>query len=950
MKARILCLSLFLLVPSLFAQEADKDVVPLDPAVRTGTLENGLKYFIRQNKKPEQRVEMRLAVNVGATVEDDDQQGLAHFLEHMAFNGTKKFKKSELVDFLESLGVGFGPDLNAYTSFDETVYMLRLPTDDLAVAEKGVEILSEWAFNITSTDKAIDDERGVIIEERRGRRGAGSRIQDKQFPVLFHNSRYANRLPIGKLEVIENTPNQRLRDFYDRWYKPENMGVMIVGDLDPDLAEKWIKQYFSDEPATKDPEPIPTFTVPPHNDTKIGLFTDPELTGSQISLVFKHPSQRSKTEADFRQGLTQSLVTSMLNQRISERANKSNAPFFGGGTYRGNYTRGGSVFYLYASVKDEEGAQERGLKAVLEEVQRARIHGFTQSELDRSKKSLLRGMERRFNERDTTESGTLVAELVAYYLTGDMVPGVAVKLDLYKKYLAEISLKELNLLLDEWMTDENRVILGKAPEKADGTNHLADEAALLAMIAEADKWTLEPYEDTVGDAPLAVAPEKAGSVVSKEFDEKLGVHTWMLSNGVKVMLKPTDFKADQILFSTWSHGGSSLETADNFYPAATASTMANIGGFGEYNAVNLRKKMAGKLVSLAPRISTYSEGMSGSSTPADLETFFQLLHLGFTDPHRDEEAFAAFKQRRLAAIVNREKNPRAVYAMVVGDTMNSNHPRTKAWTTDTLEKLDLDASLAFYKERFANAADFTMLFTGAFELELMESLLSTWVATLPSDPEAEKETFRDLGIEAPKFYVKRVVAKGKEPISSVQMVWTSPTFDYTYANRHAARSMMAVFRIRLREVIREKLGGSYSVSVGAQIDKIPTPRARMRVGFGCDPEKVDELIAAVEAEVEALRTELVDELYITKVRELQLRQRETAIKTNGFWQYVLAFFEENGEDPYVLFEFEDYVNLVTRELVKEQANLYFGVEDKAVFVLLPETMEPAPEEDAATPK
>ena len=918
-----------LVLGSVFSQAAP---LPLDPAVRHGVLANGLTYYIRQNSKPADRLELRLAVNAGSCLEEDDQQGLAHFLEHAAFNGTQHFEKQEMVDFLEALGVGFGPDLNAYTSFDETVYQLKLPTTDPTVVEKGFLILSDWAHRITASDEALESERGVVIEEWRGRRGAEQRIRDLQYPVLFAGSRYAERLPIGTIEVLETFEFDRLRTFYQDWYRPDLTGIVVVGDADPDEMEALVRKHFESIPKSMSPKPLPSFSHPAHSDTNVGLFSDPELTKSEIAVVWKHPHSPLKTREDYRKNLLNRLVVDMLQVRLAERSQSADAPFLEAGGYRGNYTRGGDVFLLYTSVKDESGAHVRGLQALLEEAERAKRFGFTPAEVQRVIAKTLRQTERMYNERETTESKRFVKEYVRHYLEGTAAPGIGVELELQREMLAGITAEELNPLIGTWMPAENRVILGEGPQKQ-GKDFLPSDDEVLEVLEGATELVLEPYEEELNDEPLIAEPPEAGTIVKKETIPELGLHLWTLSNGCRVLLKPTEFKKDQVLMSAWSAGGHSLASDADYIPAATAAGAINSGGVGAFSAIDLRKKLSDTLTVCAPVISELQEGLKGSTTPEDLQTLFELVRLYFTKPRADSDAFSAFSQRQAEQLRNRDQDPRALFAALVDETMANHHPRAVRWTPHTVERFDENASLAFYRDRFADAGDFNFLFVGAFTLEQMEPLVSRWIASLPST--GRTEAWRDVGVRYPEQELKRVIRMGVEPVGQVQMVWTQPEFEWNYENRHAVFSMLAVLRIKLREVVREKLGGSYHVSVWPELKHYPTSQARVRVAFGCAPENVEELIAAVKSEVQGLQTNLVEASYLTKVTETQLRGRETDLKRNEFWTHVLSYYDWHAEDPRVILDFESYVAGIDAESVRETAKQCFDVPDRAVFVLLP---------------
>ncbi len=899
----------------------------------SGELENGFRYLIRQNEKPEERAELRLVVNAGSVLEEDDQQGLAHYLEHSAFNGTEHFEKNELVRFLESLGMGFGPDLNAYTSFDETVYMLTVPTGDQEVLEKAFLILSDWAGRIQNTDEALENERGVIIEEWRGRRGGRARIRDQQYPVMFARSRYAERLPIGTLEVLQNFEFDRLRDFYRDWYRPELMSVVAVGPLDVEQTREWIDQYFSDLTGPDDPPERTVYEHPFHEETKVGIFSDPELTSADVTMIWKHPPEVVRSEEDYIQNIHASLAINMLNQRMQELTQKRDAPFLQGGAYQGSYTRGGNVYYLYASVKDEPGAYVEAALALLRESERALRHGFSEGELSRAVSRRLRSLEQAYNERNTTESGNFAGEAVTHALTGTFVPGIERELEINRRVLPGIELEAIQSLFSDWIRDENRVIMATGPSHAHGTR-LPEEEELLAVYETIADEDIEPYEDGISDQPLVSELPEPGEIVDRVSREDLGITTWSLSNGVEVTLKPTDFKQDEILLEAWRVGGTQTASVDQWNHARLAASAASAMGMGPFSSVDLQKVLSGQLVELSPYLNPDREGVTGAASPQDLETLLELVYLRFTAPRVDEEAFAALQNRLRESVRNRLADPKAEFSDLVSQSLSLHHPRTRPLELEDVDALDPEEALAFFQSRFGNAHDFHFLFTGNLDPETFEPLAEQWLGALPS---AEKESEPGyFGTGYPEYYLKRQMRKGLEPIAQVRMVWTVPSFEWSYPSRHNIHSLVAAMRIRLREVLREDQGGTYHVSVWPGLEHRPASRAQLSIAFGCDPSKVEELMGSVEALIEELRTEPLDESYAQTVRETQRRRRETDMRQNSFWTYILSFYDWHGEDPGVVLEFDDFVSGVSPESLLETAAWLFDTPHRADFVLMPD--------------
>ncbi len=911
------------------------NLLPLDPNVIQGRLDNGLRYIIRNNGKPENRVELRLVVNAGSVLEEEDQRGLAHFLEHMAFNGTKHFAKQELVDYLESIGMAFGPDLNAYTSFDETVYKLQVPTDDTAILDQAFLILQDWAQGVLNQSEEIEAERGVVIEEWRGRRGARQRIRDKQFPVIFHDSQYANRLPIGTKEVLDNFDHDRLRALYRDWYRPDLMAFIAVGDVPVEQLEARIRETFGTLTNPGDPRPRPIFEVPDHEETLVSTVSDPEATSSDVNVYYKRDKADLRTRSDYRRYLMEDLFNAMLNERLAELRKKADPPFLNAYSFKGGFVRTKDVFGLGATVPDN--GFIRGLESVFTEAERVRRHGFTAGELERAKIQSMRGMEVAYNERDTTESSRYATEYVSDFTRDTISPGVEEELRLHQELLPAIAIEEIDQLARDWITENNRVILASGPEKDEIT--MPTEAELLALFGRVEAAEIAPYVDDTAAGPLLENPPTPGQIVERAEIEPLGLTLWTLSNGIRLILKPTDFKADEILFSGFSPGGSSMANLGEFIPASTAASAMMESGLGSFSQVQLTKKLAGKVVAVSPYIQELEEGLAGQCAPQDLETLFQLTHLWFTAPRADEEAFASFQERLRAQLQNRLANPAAVFRDAMTEILSQNHPRRKPWTPNTVDDMDLAESLETFRERFADADDFTFLLVGSFDLEKLAPLVETYLASLPVLP--SEEAWRDHSIRQPLGWVEKDVRKGLEPKSRVAMQFHGP-IEWTFKQRFAVQTMLAALNIRLRERLREEMGGTYSVGAYPTLNQFPEPHYTIHVVFGCAPEQVDNLIAGVREEIEALKNEPLDPIYLTKVKEGQLRKREIALEKNGFWQGVLKFYYWNGEDPLQLLEFESMVNATDAAGIQATAQKYFGTENQAVFRLFPEEVVATP--------
>lgn len=906
--------------------------LPIDPEVTVGRFDNGLRYYIRKNGRPEKRAELRLAVNVGSILEDDDQLGLAHFVEHMAFNGTTHFPKQEMIAFLESIGMKFGPSINAFTGFDETVYMLQVPTDKPDAMKKSFQILEDWAHNVTFDPVEIDKERGVIVEEWRLRRGAGARMQDQQFPVLLKGSRYATRLPVGTMEVVQNFKHERLKKFYTDWYRPELMAVVAVGDFDVTEIEGLIKQHFGSIPKSPATKLRPAYGVPDHPGTLYAVATDKEAAATSVTVYSKMAPRDRGTVGAYRREIVESLFSSMLSTRYGELAQKPDPPFLGAGTGRGAFVRGKDATTLGAGVKED--GIERGLEALYTEAERVARHGFTASELDRTKRNLLRGIERAVAEQKTQFSTGYAMEYVNHYLQQEPVPGILYENALYQRFLPEITLAEINALAKTWAPENNRVVVVSAPQK-DGLM-LPTEARLASVMASVVKKDIAPYVDTATDEPLLAAAPAPGTIATVVSRDAVGVTEWQLSNGVKVVLKPTTFKADEILFRATSPGGVSLAPDDNFISASTASQVVGMGGLGKFSNIELTKKLSGKVASARPVIGDLDEGLVGSGTRKDLETMFQLIYMRFTEPRADAQLFDVMKTQTKTVLANQMNEPEVVFADTLSRTLSQDHPRARRLTPEMVDQMDLQKAVAFYKDRFADASDFTFVFVGSFDLETMKPLVERYLGALPST--RRKESWRDVGMTRPTGVVEKRVNKGIEPKSQAALVFTGP-FKYDQTQRVAIRVMADVLQNRLREKLREDLGGTYSVSVGAGYSKIPREEYSISIDFGSNPTRTEELVKEVLSEIEALKANGPTEKQVSDVREGMLRDYETSVKQNGYLLNQIVARYQIGDEVDTLFAVPDYYRKITVADVQAAARTYLNTGNYVKVTLFPETQK-----------
>lgn len=904
--------------------------LPVDPAVKTGRLPNGIRYFIRQNSRPANRVSMRLAVNAGAIQEDADQRGLAHFIEHMAFNGTEHFKPGELVSFLESIGARFGPHVNASTSFDETIYMLEIPTDRAGYVDKGMTVLQDFAGGISLLPAEIEKERGVVLEEWRGRLGAGSRLTDKQLPVIFQGSRYADRLPIGLPEILQKAPRERLLAFYQKWYRPDQMAVVVVGDIPVAEAEQMVQSHFGGIPAAKGAVATVDTAVPAHKDTLVNMSTDPEAQGWSVSVEFKHKADQDETVRGYRKSLVENLLSQMFNLRLRDIARRPNAPFLGAQAGTSGIGRSLELFELEAMVP--EGKITEGLGALMAEAKRVQQYGFSADELNRAKAGLLAGYERAYKERQTSESANYADEYVRHFLQKEPIPGMEVEYKIAAAYLPTITADEVAALAKELISEENRVVLGVAPEKKDTPPPSTD--TLRAAINRAGTAPVERWAEATAGRELIEKAPVAGKVTSRRSVPEIGATVLTLSNGVEVWLKPTDFKNDQIMFSAYAPGGVSLAPEKDFKSASLATAMVGVGGIGGFNPVDLSKMLSGKLASAQPSISEYTSGISGSSTPKDLETALQLNYLSQTAPNMTPETLDLLKRRLAASLQNRDQNPRAVFGERVEQINTSNHYSALPLKPADVPLLNLEAMKSFYSARFGNAADYTYFFVGAFTVDEITPLLEKWIASLPSTGK-KTAAARDMGVKFPTATVKDIVNKGREPASQTLLsFFADPGFDEM--EMHRARAAAAVLNIRLREILREELGGTYGVSVGFSNSPPLKGYGTMVIQYGSSPDNVDKLVAASLKEIERLKTEGPSVDDVNKVKELERRDLETNAKQNSYWLGSMQTVHLYGWDPAGIARRDQRTERLTPENIKAMFQKYFPLDRYTLVTLKPE--------------
>lgn len=910
--------------------EAPSTLLPLDDDIDYGRLANGMTYYIRENAEPQNRASLRLVVDAGSLLETEEQLGLAHFAEHMAFNGTEDFEGNEIIAFMESLGMRFGPDLNAYTSFDETTYILEVPTDDLEQMESGFHVLEQWATAIEFAPEEVDAERGVILEEWRVGRGASARMREQHLPVIFDGSRYAERLPIGTPEVIRNFEREVLVDYYETWYRPELMAIIAVGDFDTERVRDLIEEYFAPiEPQPGSPA-RPTFGVPGHDETLVSVATDPEATQTRVSVYIKHEPEPFNTVGDYRRSIERSLYSIMLNNRLSEIAQDPDAPFLEAGAGRTRFVRAAEVNILTALT--EANGVSRGLDAVVREALRTREYGFAESEFERAKRELEASYRRAYEERSKTRSAGYAQEYARHFLEEEAAPGIDFEYELVTALLPEISLDEVQAVADEYLGEANRVVTVSAPE-TDGAA-IPDEAEILDVLEGARLSELEPYEATTTDRPLMSELPEPGSIVGETEREEIGVTEWQLSNGARVVVKPTDFKNDEILFGGFSPGGTSLADAGLYRSASQAASIVTAAGLADFTRAELDQVLAGRTVGMTPYIGELTEGLEGSASRRDLETMFQLAHLYFTEPRRDEQAFEAFMRRLRTSVENRRAQPENVFFDRLREVLAQGAERRSPLTTESLEEINLDDAYRFYTERFADAGDFTFFIVGSVEPSLVRPFVERYLASLPAGD--GRESWEDPGIERPEGVITETVERGIEARSRVSFVYHGD-YEWSREENHILRSMAAAVQTRLREIIREEEGGTYGIGVWASPSRYPDPEYLVHITFGTDPERAGELADRVLEVIADITADGIGSSYAQRVKNTQTEEFEKDIRTNAYWMSTMRGLYFHELDPARILEYPELTAALDADVLTEAARRYLDTDQYIELVLYPQS-------------
>lgn len=919
-------------VSSSYSQFALTSKVPADPNVKVGKLPNGLTYYIRKNAIPEKKVQLRLVVNAGSVLEDDDQQGLAHMMEHMNFNGSTHFPKNELVDYLQSIGVQFGADLNAYTGFDETVYILPIPSDDPVKVDKGFTILEDWAGNALLDSTEINKERGVVLEESRLGKGAGERMSKKYFPKLFNGSKYEKRLPIGKDDILEHFKPAVLKRFYKTWYRPDLMAVVVVGDIDPAVAEKKIVKHFSQfkKPANAVPRPaiipIPTRTV-----SESMVLTDKEQPYTVLQIYnYVERTKTSSTWADYRQAITEMLFTTIINQRLNELVQQKEPPFVYANTGFGSFLRGYRAFTSFAILGDKPA--KTAIDALISTIESVKKYGLLASELERAKSSLLNQAESAFNNKDKTESARLVQEYINNYLSGSPIPSIESRYKFMQQVLPGISLQEVNALGKKMESTQGKFVLMTAPDK--NADQLPNNQQLLAMVNDAHKLPVKAYEEKTVAKSLIDRTPRAGKVTNQTNNAALGTTDLTLSNGVTVTLRPTDFKTDEIKMDAWRWGGTrnfglaEKENADN------AASLVDAMGIKDMSSIDLRKFLAGKTVEAQPYMNPYDEGIEGSSSVKDLETFLQLVHLYFTQPRKDETLFQSFIASQKGFVKNLKANPNNYFSDTLVKIEYGNNPWADGLpTVEDYDKIALDKIFSIYKSVFSNAYGMHFTFVGNIDVDKMKPLLETYLGSLPAVQKENK--FTDEGLRPVKGVVNANIRKGSEKKSLVNIIFTGEA-PYSKDEDLKLHVLTEVLNIKIIEQLREAMSGIYGGGMQGSLVNRPYNHYNITLSFPCGPENVEKLTTAALNIIKDAQEKGIEQKDLDKVKETLKKQNDDQLKDNDYWLQELSSAWIEKDDPSWLLQYAKKVDALTVQDIQAAAKKYFNMQNYIKAVLNPE--------------
>lgn len=912
--------SVLIVIQSAFAQKANdfSTIIPASPDVKTGTLTNGLKYYIRNNKKPENKVELRLVVNAGSILEDNSQQGLAHFMEHMNFNGLKHLPANEIVHYLQSIGVEFGNDLNAFTSFDETVYILPVPSDNPGKLDSAFMILADWSGAALMTPDEIEKERGVILAESRLGKGADDRMMKKWLPAMFNGSKYGDRLPIGKDSIIEHFNHDVLLQFYHDWYRPNLQAVIVVGDMPVDKAEKMIIEKFSafKNPTTTRERPE-SFEVKPYAQNTALVLSDKEADRTTVSINGNSYLRKPiVTEADYLNQIVENLCTNMLNARFNELRTAANPPFAFAYGYIGGWVRGYKSFNLYAMCGSNE--IEKAVNALITESMSVKKYGFTEAELSRAKASMLSEYETKYNERDKTESGTFTWEYVTNFLVQDAIPGIEWEYNFLKKNINAISLKDFDDIRRKIDIDTKFFADVTAKTQAG----LPSDAQLKTWIESELVKPVEPYSENKIASTLLEKEPIPGKIISTVKNEKLGTTTFTLSNKAVVCIKPTDFKNDEVLLKGSRFGGFSLYKGQDYQSAAWCNNVVEDMGYGTFSNADLRKFLSGKIANIWVSVIEYTEYIDGNSSTKDLETLFQLLYLKCTSPRKDAAAFQSFISRSKQMLESTKQNPQYLFMDTAYNTLYQGNKRAHLIeSTADYDKINIDHAIEYYKQRLGSPSGMYYTIIGSFTEAQIVPLIEKYIGGIAA---AEINTkYKDIGLFPKTGKQSFTLHKGSEP-QAMLMHYITGKMPFNAEDNFKLEQLNAIINNKIIDTIREKMSAIYGGGLGGKLNKYPREEFLIQSWLPCSPDNLEKVNTAFFSLIESTKkTGGITELDLQKVREPALEQNKVNLKKNDYWIDVLQTSFLNGTDPdWILTKEQKLKSTRTEQLVETARKFY----------------------------
>lgn len=894
-------------------QQPQMPPIPTDPNVRIGKLENGLTYYIRHNELPEDRADFYIAQKVGSILEEENQRGLAHFLEHMCFNGTTNFPGKGIINWLETIGVRFGENLNAYTSIDETVYNINnVPVIRDGIVDSCLLILHDWANDLTLAEAEIDNERGVIHEEWRTGQGAMMRMYEQALPKAFEGSKYGHRLPIGTIEVIDNFPYQALRDYYETWYRPDQQGIVVVGDIDVDKVEAKIKELFSPIQMPANAPERKYEQVPDNKEPIITIAKDKEQPSTIIYIWHKHPATPNEAKGNIGylvQNYMFSMISSMMHARLEELRQSANPPFIQAASGDSDFLLAKTTEAFVGMAVSKDDGIPTALSTLVREIERARKFGFTASEYARAKADYLLMLESAYKERDKMKNNQYVQEYIRHFIDNEPIPGIETEYALMNQLAPNIPVEAINSILPQLIKDENIVINIFGPDK-EGMVY-PTEAEILDILNKTKAEEITAYVDKVSDEPLMKEAPKAGKIVKTE-EGPFGSTALTLSNGVRVVLKTTDFKADEIRMRAFSPGGTSVFGTKEALQLKMLNSVAGLGGLGNFSNVDLEKVLAGKKATIGASVSGLSEGLNGSCSPKDLETLLQLTYLSFTAPRMDEEAFESFKQRTKASLANQEANPMTALTDTLQMEMYGDHPLAGRVKAEMIDQLDYNRIMEMYKDRFKEAGDFTFLFVGNINLEEAKPLIETYLGGLPTIN--RKENYQDIQLNIRKGTHKNLFEKQMETPKATVLNIISGNCEYNLKNDLLMTMLSQTMSMVYLETVREKEGASYGVSAFGQLSRGIKDEALFQIYFDTDPAKREKMEQIVMSELQKVAQEGPRPEHLAKVKEFLLKKHIEDAKENSYWLGQLNNYYWYKTDMNT--DYEKLVNDLTVEDVK----------------------------------